>query len=204
VDHQNRAEPALYVYRSGAAHSHSESGNDFRNSDGHLSSINIPVVAVVWTYTGLSPEETEGRITTVYERILTTTVDNIEHIKSTTVNGTAIVKIYLQPSASIDRANAQITAVSQTILRQLPPGSLPPLIVNYNASTVPILQLGLSGKNLTEPQLNDIALNFLRTQLVTVPGASIPYPYGGKTRQVMVNLNLCLLQTERCARRWAS
>ena len=126
-------------------------------------SINIPVVAVAWTYTGLSPEETEGRITTVYERILTTTVDNIEHIESTTVNGTAIVKIYLQRSASIDRANAQITAVSQAILRQLPPGALPPLIVNYNASTVPILQLGLSGKGLTEPQLNDIALNFLRT-----------------------------------------
>jgi CzcA family heavy metal efflux pump len=159
-------------------------------------SINIPVVAVAWTYTGLSPEETEGRITTVYERVLTTTVDNIEHIESTTVNGTAIVKIYLQPSASIDRANAQITAVSQTILRQLPPGSLPPLILNYNASTVPILQLGLSGKGLTEPQLNDIALNFLRTQLVTVPGASVPFPFGGKQRQVMVYLNQRLMQAK--------
>src|SRR5246500_2725707 len=159
-------------------------------------SIDIPVVAVAWTYTGLSPEEMEGRITTVYERVLTTTVDNIEHIESTTVNGTAIVKIYLQPNASIDRANAQITAVSQTILRQLPPGSLPPLIVNYNASTVPILQLSLSGNGLTEPQLNDIALNFLRTQLVTVPGASVPFPYGGKTRQVMVYLNPRLLQAK--------
>src|SRR5271167_4930082 len=106
--------------------------------------IDIPVIAVAWQYAGLSPEEMEGRITTVYERVLTTTVDNIEHIESTTVNGTAIVKIYLQPTASIDRANAQVTAVSQTILRQLPPGSLPPLILNYNASTVPILQLGLS------------------------------------------------------------
>jgi CzcA family heavy metal efflux pump len=159
-------------------------------------SINIPVVAVAWTYTGLSPEETEGRITTVFERVLTTTVDNIEHIESTTVNGTAIVKIYLQPSASIDRANAQITAESQTILRQLPPGSLPPLILNYNASTVPILQLGLSGKGLTEPQLNDIALNFLRTQLVTVPGASVPFPFGGKQRQVMVYLNPRLMQAK--------
>jgi multidrug efflux pump subunit AcrB len=159
-------------------------------------SINIPVVAVAWTYTGLSPEEMEGRVTTVYERVLTTTVDNIEHIESTTVNGTAIVKIYLQPNASIDRANAQITAVSQTILRQLPPGSLPPLILNYNASTVPILQLSLSGNGLTEPQLNDIALNFLRTQLVTVPGAAVPFPYGGKTRQVMVNLNPRLLQSK--------
>src|SRR6202000_3368882 len=158
--------------------------------------INIPVIAVAWTYAGLSPEETEGRITTVYERVLTTTVDNIEHIESTTVNGTSIVKVYLQPSASIDRANAQITAVSQTILRQLPPGSLPPLIVNYNASTVPILQLALSGKDLTESQLNDIALNFLRTQLVTVPGAAVPFPYGGKTRQVMVNLNPQLMQAK--------
>src|SRR6202040_132880 len=159
-------------------------------------SINIPVVAVAWTYTGLSPEEMEGRVTSVYERNLTTTVDNIEHIESTTVNGTAIVKIFLQPSASIDRANAQITAISQTILPQLPPGSLPPLILNYNASTVPILQLGLSGKGLTEPQLNDIALNFLRTQLVTVPGAAVPFPYGGKTRQVMVNINPNRLQAK--------
>src|ERR1700721_1480932 len=158
--------------------------------------INIPVVAVAWTYTGLNPEEMEGRVTTVYERVLTTLVDNIEHIESTTVNGTAIVKIYLQPNASIDRANAEITAASQTILRQLPPGSLPPLILNYNASTVPILQLGLSGKGLTEPQLNDIALNFLRTQLVTVPGASVPFPFGGKTRQVMVYLNQGLLQAK--------
>ena len=158
--------------------------------------INIPVIAVAWTYTGLSPEETEGRITSVYERVLTTTVDNIQHIESTTVNGTAIVKIYLQPNASIDRANAQVTAVSQTILRQLPPGSLPPLIIDYSASTVPILQLGLSGKNLTEPQLNDMAMNFLRPQLVTVPGASIPWPYGGKLRQVMVNLNQGLLQAK--------
>jgi multidrug efflux pump subunit AcrB len=159
-------------------------------------SIDIPVVAVAWTYTGLSPEEMEGRITTVYERVLTTLVDNIEHIESTTVDGTAVVKVFLQPNASIDRANAEITAASQTILKQLPPGSLPPLIVNYNASTVPILQLGLSGNGLTEPQLNDIALNFLRTQLVTVPGAAIPYPYGGKTRQVMVNLNPDLMQAK--------
>jgi CzcA family heavy metal efflux pump len=159
-------------------------------------SINIPVVAVAWTYTGLSPEEMEGRVTSVYERNLTTTVDNIEHIESTTVNGTAIVKIFLQPSASIDRANAQITAISQTILRQLPPGSLPPLIVNYNASTVPVLQLGISGKNLSESQLNDLAMNFLRPQLVTVPGASVPYPYGGKLRQIMVNLNQGRMQAK--------
>jgi multidrug efflux pump subunit AcrB len=159
-------------------------------------SINIPVVAVAWTYTGLSPEEMEGRITSVYERNLTTTVDNIQHIESTTVNGTAIVKIFLQPSASVDRANAQITAISQTILRQLPTGALPPLIVNYSASTVPILQLGCSGRNLSESQLNDLAMNFLRPQLVTVPGASVPYPYGGKLRQIMVNLNQGRMQSK--------
>ncbi|HYZ40841.1 MAG TPA: efflux RND transporter permease subunit, partial [Stellaceae bacterium] len=150
--------------------------------------IGIPVVAVDWTYTGLNPEELEGRLTSVYERALTTTVDNIEHIESTTVNGQAIVKIFLQPGASLDTANAQITAVSQTALRQLPPGTLPPLIINYSASSVPVLQLGLSGKGLSEQQLNDIGLNFLRAQLVTVPGAVVPFPYGGKQRQVMINL----------------
>src|ERR1700754_838540 len=159
-------------------------------------SIDIPVIAVSWQYAGLSPTEMEGRITTVYERLLTTTVDNIEHIESTTINGTAVVKIYLQPNASVDRANAQITAISQAVLRQMPQGILPPLVLNYSASAVPILQLGLSGRNLSEPQLNDLAINFLRTQLVTVPGASIPYPYGGKTRQAMVTLNQQRLQSK--------
>ena len=138
-------------------------------------SIDIPVIAAAFTFTGLNPEEMEGRFTTVFERILTTTVDNIEHLESTTVNGTAIVKIFLQPGASVDRANAQVTAIAQTILRQLPSGALPPLILNYSASSVPILQLALSGEGLSESQLNDLGLNFLRTQLVTVPGASIPF-----------------------------
>jgi multidrug efflux pump subunit AcrB len=159
-------------------------------------SINIPVIAVSWTYTGLNPEEMEGRITTVYERVLTTLVDNIEHIESTTVNGTSVVKIFLQPGASLDTANAQVTAASQTILRQLPAGTQPPLIIDFSASSVPILQLALSGNSLTESQLNDIALNFLRTQLVTVPGAAVPFPFGGKQRQVMVSLNPQLLQSK--------
>jgi len=158
--------------------------------------IDIPVIAVSWDYAGLSPEEIEGRITSVYERVLTTTVDNIEHIESTTINGTAVVRVYLQPNASVDKANAQVTAISQAILRQMPQGVLPPLILNYSASAVPVLQLGLSGNNLSEPQLNDLAINFLRTQLVTVPGASIPYPYGGKTRQAMVTLNQQRLQSK--------
>src|SRR5438477_11898389 len=156
--------------------------------------IDIPVIAVSWQFTGLNPEEMEGRVTTQFERVLTTTVDNIEHIESTTVNGQSMVKIFLQPNARLDTANAQVTAVSQTILRQLPPGIQPPLIINYSASTVPILQLALSG--LSESELNDVGLNFLRTQLVTVPGASIPYPYGGKQRQVMVDLDQRLLQSK--------
>ncbi len=132
----------------------------------------------------------------MYERVLTTTVDNIEHLESTTVDGQAIVKIFLQPGASLDTANAQVTAVSQAILRQLPPGTLPPLIINYSASSVPILQLGLSGTRLSEQQLNDIGQNFLRPQLVTVPGAVVPWPYGGKQRQVMIDLNPGLLQSK--------
>ena len=160
-------------------------------------SINVPVVAVCWQYDGLNPTEMEGRITSVYERVLTTTVDNIEHIESTTINGTAVVRVYLQPSASVDRANAQITAISQTILRQLPQGVLPPFVLNYSASAVPVLQLGLSGNKLSEPQLNDLGLNFLRTQLVTVPGSSIPFPFGGKSRQVMVTLNQQRLQSKK-------
>jgi CzcA family heavy metal efflux pump len=158
--------------------------------------IDIPVVAVAWVYTGMNPEELEGRLTTVYEKVLTTIVDNIQHIESTTVNGTVVVKLFLQPGASVDRANAQVTAGSQTILRQLPPGTLPPLIVNYNASSVPVVQLSLSGPGLEEQTLNDLALNFLRAQLVTVPGAAIPYPYGGKQRQIMVNLDPALLQSK--------
>jgi CzcA family heavy metal efflux pump len=158
--------------------------------------IDIPVIAVGWQYTGMNPEELEGRLTSVYERILTTTVDNVEHIESTSVNGQAVVKIFLQPGASLENANAQVTAISQTILRQLPPGTLPPLIINYSASSVPILQLGLSGKGLSEQELNDIGQNFLRPQLVTVPGSVIPWPYGGKQRQVMIDLNPNLLQAK--------
>ena len=158
--------------------------------------INIPVVAVAWQFTGLNPEEMEGRFTTGFERILTTVVDNIEHIESTTINGQSIIKVFLHPNASLAIANAQITAVSQVALRQLPPGAQPPLILNFSASTVPIIQLALSGEGLSEQQLNDLGLNFLRTQLVTVPGAAVPYPYGGKQTQVMIDLNPALLQSK--------
>jgi len=159
-------------------------------------SINIPVIATAWTFTGLSPEELEGRLTTVYERALTTTVDNIEHIESTTVNGQAIVKIFLQPSASIDRANAQVNGDFPGHPSPVAAGDSASADSEFNASSVPILQLGLSGEGLSEQQLNDLGLNFLRTQLVTVPGAAVPFPYGGKTRQVMINLNPTLMQSK--------
>src|ERR1700679_2779731 len=151
--------------------------------------INIPVVSVAWQYTGLSPEEVEGRITGPYERSLTTLVDNIQHIESTSLNGEDIVKIYLQPGASLDTANAQVSAASEEMLKNLPPGILPPQIINFSASSVPILQLGLSGKGLNEQQLNDYGLNIIRPQLVTVPGAVVPAVYGGKQRSIMVNLD---------------
>ncbi|HXA98712.1 MAG TPA: efflux RND transporter permease subunit, partial [Candidatus Dormibacteraeota bacterium] len=158
--------------------------------------INIPVIAVAWQYTGLNAEELEGRITTSYERVLTTTVDNIQRIESTTVAGQAIIKVFLQPNARLDTANAQITAISQTVLRGYPPGTTPPLIINYSASSVPILQLALSGEGLAEQQLFDLGVNFLRPQLVTIPGVAIPYPYGGKQRQIMVDLNTRMLQAK--------
>ena len=123
--------------------------------------INIPVVSVGWTYTGLNPEELEGRLTTPYEKALSTLVDNIQHIESTTYNGEVVVKVFLQPGASLDTANAQVTAASQFLLRQLPPGILPPQILNFSASSVPILQIGVSGKGMTEQALNDAAANFI-------------------------------------------
>src|SRR3984885_12544463 len=156
--------------------------------------IRIPVIGVVWQYTGLPPEQMAGRITSQFQRILTTTVNDIEHIAANSYNGIGIVKIFFQPNVDIRTANAQVTAVSQTILKQLPPGATPPLILNYSASTVPIIQLALSGDGLTEQNLGDIGINQLRTPLVTVPGAAIPYPYGGKQRQVQIDIDTSALQ----------
>ena len=156
--------------------------------------IRIPVIGVVWQYAGLPPDQMAGRIITQYQRILTTTVNDIEHITANSYNGFGIVKIFFQPNADIRTANAQVTAVSQTIIKQMPPGTTPPLILNYSASTVPIIQLALSGEGLTEQMLADIAINQLRTPLVTVPGAAIPYPYGGKQRQIQIDVNPSALQ----------
>ena len=156
--------------------------------------IDIPVVSVAWSYTGLNPEELEGRLTTPYEKVLTTLVDNIQHVESTTVRGQVVVKVFLQPGASLDTANAQVSSASQFILRNLPPGTLPPQIINFSASSVPILQIGLSGHGLSESELNDLGLNFIRPQFATVPGAVVPNVYGGKQRSVMINLNPKALQ----------
>src|SRR6202789_3130388 len=151
--------------------------------------IDIPVISVAWTYTGLNPEDLETRLTTPFEKVLTTLVDNIQHIESTTYNGTSVVKIYLQPGASLDRANSQVVAASGFIQRFLPPATQPPEIINFSASSVPIVQLGLSGQGMSEQALNDEGFNFLRPQLITIPGVVIPYPYGGKQRQVMINMD---------------
>src|ERR1700739_4888997 len=155
-------------------------------------SINIPVISVIFNFPGMSPRDLEQHLTTVYERVLTTTVDNIEHIESESLFGIAVVKIYLQPNANVPRGIAQVTSVSQAILRQLPSGTTPPLVLSYSATNVPVLRVGLSG--LSEQQLNDLGLNFVRPQLITVPGVSVPYPYGGKQKYVEVDLNYKALQ----------
>jgi multidrug efflux pump subunit AcrB len=157
--------------------------------------IRIPVIGVVWQYTGLPPDQMAGRITTPFQRALTTTVNDIEHIVANSYNGFGIVKIFFQPNVDIRTANAQVTAISQTLLKQMPPGATPPLILNYSASTVPIIQVALSGEGLTEQNLADIGINQLRTPLVTVPGAAIPYPFGGKQRQVQIDLDPSALQS---------
>src|SRR5215471_818593 len=158
--------------------------------------INIPVVSIVWSYNGLSAEDMGNRITSVTERALTTLVDDIQHIESQSLNGIAVVKVFFQPTANVNKAIAQVTAISQTQLRQLPPGTTPPLVITYNASSVPILQLALSSHSLSEQQMFDFGTNFIRTRLITVPGAAVPWPYGGKQRQVQVDLDTAALQSK--------
>lgn len=156
--------------------------------------IKIPVIAVVWQYTGLPPDQMVGRVSSPFERVLTTTVNDVEHIEANSINGFGIVKIFFQPTVDIRTANAQVTAVAQTLLKQLPAGTTPPLILNYNASTVPIIQLALSGDGLTEQNLADLGLNIIRPQLTSVAGAAIPFPFGGKTRQVQIDIDPAALQ----------
>ena len=158
--------------------------------------INIPVVSILWNYTGLNPDDMSNRIVFQTERALTTLVDDISHIESQSLNGIAVVKVFFQPHADITKAIAQVTAISQTQLRQLPPGTTPPLVITYSASSVPIIQLALSGQKLSEQQLFDYGVNFIRTRLITVPGCAIPYPYGGKQRQVQIDLDTNALQSK--------
>jgi multidrug efflux pump subunit AcrB len=154
-----------------------------------LPEINIPVISMVWAYNGLSAEEMEQRITTISERSLTTTVDDIEHIESQSLAGVAVIKIFFQPNANIQTAIAQIVAIAQAQMRQMPPGITPPLIIKYSASSIPVIQLGLSSSKMSEQALFDTGMNFLRPQLVTIPGAAVPYPYGGKQRVISVDLD---------------
>lgn len=156
--------------------------------------IDIPVVSVVWFYTGMSPEDMANRIVANSERGITTTVNDIEHMESQSVYGLGIIKVFFRPGTNVQGAIAQITAISQTSVRGMPPGTTPPLIISYSASTTPIIQLGLSSKTLPEQELFDLGQNFLRTYLATVPGAATPYPYGGKLRQIQVDLDLAKLQ----------
>ncbi|HEU5395868.1 MAG TPA: efflux RND transporter permease subunit, partial [Verrucomicrobiae bacterium] len=161
--------------------------------------INIPVVSIIWQYSGLDASEFEKRVTYAHERILTVTVNNIQHIESTSYNGIGVVKVFLQPGASVDSAVAQITASAQTILRQMPPGMQPPLIIQYNASSVPILQYSFSSDKMSEQQLFDTTANQVRVGLANTRGAMIPWPYGGKTRVVSVDLNLAALKAKNLA-----
>src|SRR5579872_916882 len=151
--------------------------------------IDIPVVSIIWSYGGLSPQEMEGRMVTIFERSMTTTVNDIEHIETQAYSGVSVTRVYFQPNVKVEMAMAQVTAICQTLLRIFPQGTYPPCIVKYDASSVPVLQLGLGSKTLSEQQIFDLGLNFIRTQLATVQGAAVPLPYGGKFRQVMVDLN---------------
>ena len=152
--------------------------------------IDIPVVSVIWSYNGLPPQEMERRFTTISERAMTTTVNDIEHEESQSYPGLSAIKVFFQPNVKIEQAVAQVTAISQTLLRIFPPGATPPLILQYNASSVPILQLVVSSKSLGEAELYDQSINFIRQPLASVPGASVPLPYGGKQRLVSVDLDL--------------
>ena len=158
--------------------------------------IDIPVATVAWSYTGLSAQEMANRITYPSERALTTTVNDIDHIESQTLNGVGLIKVFFKPSVNIGVAMAQISSVSAAITRAMPPGVTPPFVLQYNAASVPILMLGLSGEGLNEQQLNDLGQNTIKTQLSTVQGAQIPFPFGGKSRQVMVDIDLHALHAK--------
>ena len=155
--------------------------------------IDIPVISIVWNYGGLSAKELGQRITAMNERSLTTTVNDIEHIESQSLAGISVIKIFFQPNANIPTAIAQVASIEQTQLRQMPPGTLPPLVIKYSASAIPVIQLGLSSATMSEQAVFDTAVNFLRPRLVTIPGVAIPWPSGGKQRVISVDLDTAAL-----------
>ncbi len=168
----------------------------FRMAKDIFPAVDIPVVCIIWNYGGLAPEEVEKRMVTISERVMTTTVNDIEHIESQSYPGIGVIKVFLQENANVASAVAQITASNQTAVRSMPPGTTPPLVIQFSASNVPILQIGLASKSLTEQELFDLGSNFLRVQLATVQGAAIPLPSGGKSRQIMVDIDLHALQAK--------
>src|SRR5579859_2365784 len=163
--------------------------------------INIPVVSVVWQYTNLPADEMGNRVVAQFERALTTTVNDIEHIESNSMTGVGVIKIFFQPTVNPDMAVAQVTAISQTFLKYLPNGTTPPLVLSYNASTVPVIQLGLSSQKLSEQEEFDLANTLIRTQLATVQGAGMPFPFGGKQRQIQVDLDQAAMQAKGVSER---
>ena len=196
MDSPAGAEPPLHFYCDGAADFDSQPDRDFRTPVDIFPDINIPVISIIWQFQGMSAQEMADRFVSSTERGLTTTVNDIQHIESQAMDGRAIEKIFFQPTANLQTAIAQVTAISQTATRSLPQGTNPPLIIVYSASSVPIMQVGISSKSLPEQALNDLSVNFIRPQMTTVPGAAIPYPYGGKQRVIAVDLNTEALQAK--------
>jgi len=180
VDRPPRAPPTVHLHRDGDAHRHRGRAHHRADAGRHLPEINIPVVSIIWQFTGLSPNEVEGRMVTISERAMTTTVNSIEHIESQSLAGVGLIRVFFQPDANIGSAVAEVTAINQTLLRTMPPGTTPPLIIRYSASNVPILQLALESPTLSEQQLYDYGLNFIRTQLATVQGAQVPLPWAAR------------------------
>src|SRR5262249_55007422 len=162
-------------------------------------SINIPVVSIVWNYVGLDAQDIEQRMNYAMERALTTTVQNIEHIESNAYNGVGVVKVFFREGTSVDAGVAQVTAIAQTVLRQMPPGTTPPLVIQYSASTVLVLQYSVSSSTLSEQEIFDLTVNRIRIGLATIPGASMPFPYGGRMRLVSVDLDLAALKAKNLA-----
>jgi multidrug efflux pump subunit AcrB len=194
VDRSSCVKSTLYIHRDGDRHHVADAGRARAHTDGHLSEIDIPVISMVFNFAGLSPTDIEQRVSSITERYLTTTVNDIEHIESQSYTGVAVIKVFFHPTADIQTALAQVTSAGQSVGRQMPAGSPPPLVVIYSASTVPVVQIALMSPTLSEQQLFDQGNTFIRQQLATVQGASIPQPFGGRQRQISVDLNPLALQ----------